>query len=578
MVQLTLDIKNSLRSIVLDHDVDVPMRDGARLKANVFRPTAEGRYPVLMTLGPYGKDLHFSVNSPAAWTDLTENHPEVFANSSGRYMAFETPDPEIWVPQDYVLVRVDSRGAAKSPGRLDVNSPAEFRDFHDAIEWAATQPWCNGKVGLLGISYFASGQWYVASLQPPHLGAILPWQGTYDFYRGRTRQGGLFCNGFVQRWWNRQVYKQHGNGECEYRDMFTGDRLTGPDSLPESQLRANREEYVENILHHPLLDDWYAARSGDLSKISIPALVVANYGGLGLHLRGTIEGWRWISSREKWLKVQRGSYFVSFFHPDNVLLQRRFFDRYLKGMDNGWEREPRVEVQVRSSDDGVSSTVRTSAWPVPETQWTRLYLDSGARSLTPDARSTSSSVSYAALGAGVSFKSAPLDRAMDIAGPVKARLHVSSTVPDMDIFATLRAFDPDGREMTFYASDEPAFPVSMGWLRVTHRKLDPVRTTEWLPYHSHDEHQPLEPGVVYEIDVEIWPASVSLPAGSWIELLLAGTDFERPGATGTHKGSGPFIHTDPVDRPVDRYSGENAIHTGPDHRTYLLLPVLPSTN
>src|SRR6185436_10948352 len=172
-----------------------------------------------MTFGPYGKDLHFSVHQPAAWENLTTTAPEILANSSGKHMVFETPDPEAWVPHGYVVVRVDSRGACKSAGKLDVNSPTEFRDFHDAIEWAGVQSWSNGKVGLLGISYYACGQWFVASLRPPHLAAIVPWQGTYDFYRGRTRQGGLFCNGFVQRWWNRNVAKQHGNAACDFKDM-----------------------------------------------------------------------------------------------------------------------------------------------------------------------------------------------------------------------------------------------------------------------------------------------------------------------------------------------------------------------
>ena len=573
-MQFTVDIKSG--QMLLDHDLDVPMRDGAQLKANVFRPLGEGRYPVLMTFGPYGKDIHFSQHQPAPWKNLQETAPEVFEQSTGKFMVFETPDPEAWVPHGYVVVRVDSRGACKSPGRLDVNSPAEFRDFHDAIEWAGEQPWSNGKVGLSGISYYACGQWFVASLKPKHLAAILPWQGTYDFYRGRTRQGGLFCNGFVGRWWNRNVAKQHGNAACEFKDMITGDRVTGPVTISDADRAANREEYLDNILAHPQLDAWYAARSGDLSKIDIPALVVANFGGLGLHLRGTIEGWRWIASNDKWLKVQRGSYFVSYFLPQNVALQRRFFDRYLKGEANGWEQEPRVEIEVRSTDDGVKRVVRDTAYPLAAAKARRLHLDAGAKALKAEPAAKASSVTYEATGAGVAFVTAPLDKDFEFAGPIKARLHVSSSTPDMDLFATVRAYDPSGKEATFFASDEPAFPVSMGWLRVTHRKPDPKRTSDWIPYHAHDEYQPLEPGRIYEIDVEIWAASLFLPKGSRVELLLAGRDFERPGATGTHRGSGPFIHTDPVDRAPEKFSGRHTIHSGPDHPSYLQLPELPA--
>jgi putative CocE/NonD family hydrolase len=182
----------------LDKYVGVPMRDGALLSANIFCPDAEGRFPVLITLGPYGKDVHLSQFMPEVWERLRQRQPEIFERTSGKYLVWETPDPEMWVPHGYVLVRIDSRGVGASPGRLDVNSPAEFRDFYDAITWAGEQPWSNGRVGLLGISYFAAGQWSVAAMRPSHLKAMLPWQGTYDFYRDRTRQGGIFGSGFVK--------------------------------------------------------------------------------------------------------------------------------------------------------------------------------------------------------------------------------------------------------------------------------------------------------------------------------------------------------------------------------------------
>jgi len=167
--------------MLLEQNTDVPMRDGAILRANVYRPNADGRFPVLMTFGPYGKDVPLREFMLEAWDRLNTTYPEILAASSCKHLVFERPDPEMWVPDGYVVINVDSRGAGKSPGRLDPNSPAEFRDFYDAIEWAGTQPWSSGKVGLLGISYYAAGQWFVAAMRPPHLAAILPWQGTYDF-------------------------------------------------------------------------------------------------------------------------------------------------------------------------------------------------------------------------------------------------------------------------------------------------------------------------------------------------------------------------------------------------------------
>ncbi len=188
------------------------------------------------------------------------------------------PDPEMWVPDGYVVISVDSRGAGKSPGRLDPNSPAEFRDFYDAVEWAGTQSWSSGKVGLLGISYYAAGQWFVAAMRPPHLAAILPWQGTYDFYRDRTRQDGIYASGFLKRWWNRSVLRnQHGNPDTDCRDIYTGERATGPATLSQARLAANRTDYLGDVLAHPLNDSFYQDRTPDLSKIEYPALVIANW-------------------------------------------------------------------------------------------------------------------------------------------------------------------------------------------------------------------------------------------------------------------------------------------------------------
>jgi hypothetical protein len=210
---------------------------------------------------------------------------------------------------------------------------------------------------------------------------------------------------------------------------------------------------------------------------------VANWGGLALHLRGTIGGFQSIASREKWLKVQGGSYFHTFLVPGGVGLQRKFFDRYLKGIDNGWEREPKVEVAVRAPDDTVKRTITGDAWPLPGTRWTRLYLDAGGRSLEWANPKDAASASYPALSEGVTFSTAPLDRDMELAGPIKARLCVASSTADLDLFVTLCAFDPQGNEVTFFSATEPKAPVSQGWLRVTQRKIDPARSTEYQPVH-----------------------------------------------------------------------------------------------
>ncbi len=550
---------------ILDKDVAVMTRDGTSLCANVFRPDAAGRFPVVMTLGPYGKDVHMKEFQPPPWENLCKFYPAITENSSCEYLGFETPDPETWVPDGFVIVKVDSRGAGKTPGHLDVNSPREYQDFYDAIEWAGSQPWSNGNVGLLGISYYAASQWNVAALKPPHLKAILPWQGTPDFYNGRTRQGGILASGFTRGWFGRSVLRdQHGNPESPFHDIFTGARNTGPESLTPEQLKANREDYYGELLKHPLNDDWYKARSARYENITIPALVVANWGGLGLHLFGTIAGYMNIASPKKWLKVFTDSYFISFLMPEHVAIQKRFFDHYLKGLDNGWEKEPKVEVRVRAPQDGVHRTVIDTQWPLSGTRPTKLWLDADTNSLETTLPARAASVSYPGMGDGPAF-SITASEDMEFAGPGVAHLWVSTTTTDIDLFAVLRAYDDKGQELSFITILDPKAPVTMGWMRASHRTLDARRSTELIPFYPHETARPLHPGAVVDVQVQLWPGSLFLPKGYRLELSIAGKDF---------KEAGWWTHDDPVDRPAEKMGGTVTLHTGGAQASYLLLPII----
>ncbi len=566
---------DQIYDMLVETNIAIPMRDGARLSANVYRPKADGKFPVIMTFGPYGKDVPLRQFMQEAWDRLNETYPEILAASSCKHLVFERPDPEVWIAHGYILINVDSRGAGKSPGKLDPNSPAEFRDFFDTIEWAGAQGWSSGKVGLLGISYYAASQWFVASMRPKYLAAMLPWQGTYDFYRDRTRLDGIYSAGFLKRWWNVSVLRnQYGNPKTNCTDIYTGERVTGPASLSDEELKANASDYLEDVLDHPLNDEFYRARTPDLSKIDIPALVVANWGGLGLHLRGTIRGFMGLASKQKWLKVQGGSYFHTFLQPKNVALQKRFFDRFLKNIDNGWDKEPPVEVEVRAPGDTIKHTRRSHVWPLQETQWTKYFIDNAGSRLTPSAPPSAAKATYPALSGGVTYSTPAFEKETEFAGPVKAKIFVSSTTPDMDIFATLCAFDAEGKEMTFIAAPEPRAPLTQGWLRVSQRKIDPERSKEFLPYYPHDERQPLTPGEVYEVDLEIWPMAITLPPGAKLALTIQGKDFERPGATGPMRGVAWFTHDEPRDRPAELFAGENTLHTGGQYQSYLLLPLI----
>lgn len=568
--------------MVIDKDVSIPLRDGTHVVANVFRPAVEGRWPVILTYGPYGKDVHFGEYWPEVFAALKDNHPEITEHSSLRHMVFETPDPEVWTRFGYAVVRVDSRGAGKSRGLLAPNSPQEFIDAADAVEWAGRASWSNGRVGLIGISYYAAGQWMIAQHRPPHLAAMQPWQGTSDFYRDRTRKGGIFSSGFVQMWWNSVVINQYGNGDSPLTDYFTGERNTGP-ALSAGELAANRVDYIQDILDHPLEDDWYKARSADLSQIDIPTLVGANWGGLQVHLRGTILGFTGIASRHKWLRVQRGSYFEQFYLPENAETQRRFFDRYLKGDESAWADEPKVQLVVRGIDDTIARTIKSERWPLPQSAEYRLHLDGSTMLLSANEPKTPARITYSATSESAVFSSPSIAEPLTFAGPISLKLRLASSSVDADIFVTLRAYRPDGTEATFYTAADSA-PVSMGWLRASHRRVDPQRSGFLRPFHPHADSQPLRPGEDYDLDVELWPASLHLPEGSRLELTVKGHDFVRPESAadidtahteGEHKltlAATGSIHDHPADRPLEKFGGDHTISTGPGVAAYLSLP------
>src|SRR6202041_3882867 len=159
------EVTETRDGITIDWDVPITMDDGLVVRADVYRPIKQGKYPAIVSYGPYAKWLLFQDGYSTAWEIMVGEHPDVAAGSTNKYQSWEVVDPKKWVPDGYVCVRVDSRGAGRSPGYIDPFSPRETKDFSDCIEWAAEQTWSNGKIGLAGISYYAINQ--VAGLQPP---------------------------------------------------------------------------------------------------------------------------------------------------------------------------------------------------------------------------------------------------------------------------------------------------------------------------------------------------------------------------------------------------------------------------
>jgi predicted acyl esterase len=568
-------------NLQIEWDVAIAMDDGIILRADVFRPVGQGKHPVILSYGPYAKGLSFQEGYKGNWARLIEAAPEVLVGSTNKYQNWELVDPERWVPEGYACVRIDSRGAGRSPGMLDVWSPRETSDLYQCVEWAGTQSWSSGKVGINGISYYAMNQWTVGAMRPPHLAALCIWEGSSDYYRELCRHGGILSD-FFRSWFPRQVVSmQHGMGDRGRKSVVTGELVAGPETFSDSELAANRADSSGEAKRRKFYDEYYAARTADFSRITAPLLSAANWGGMGLHTRGNFEGYLAAGSEQKWLEVHGDTHFTHFYSQYGEALQKKFFGYFLKGEDTGWDKQPRVSLNIRHPNEKFLLRGENE-WPLARTQWTQYFLHPDGFLLTPKPSPQSTTLAYDAGGDGLTFRTPPLTKSIEITGPVAAKIWLSSQTTDADVFLALRLFDPYGKEITFIGSNDPRVPIGLGWLRASQRKLDAKKSLPYRPWHTHDEEWPLQPGQAVELDVEIWPTSIVIPAGYQLAVSIRGKDYEvdgkdiaLPNAPYPMKGVGPFLHVDPDDRPPGIFATQNTLHFSEDQRPYLLLPVIP---
>jgi len=575
-------VDSGVRGLALDHNASVTMTDGVQLRVNIYRPEKPGRYPVLMLMGPYGKDTKYA-DAPAykaSWAKLLAKYPDLCKKSSCRYLRFEAPDPERWVQNGYIFIAADSRGTGASPGMLDPFSPREIEDYATLITWASHQPWSTGKVGLVGTSYHAINQWLVAARQPEGLAAILPWEGAFDYYREIATTGGIPNLAAWKFWWDHQVVTdQHGNGESPLIDTVTGERSTGEVRSPEL-LKQDRVGPVDAWLSQPLDGAFYQERTPDPSRIVVPLLCVGNWEGW------SEKGYVAAASKAKWLRIETGDHLTPFYSEESLAVQKLFYDHFLKGEKNGWESEAPVAVQMRRPDGATWQTA--AVWPLPKTQADRYYLDAVNGGMSPAKGSApASEKSYPAMGEGVTFKTEPFAEDVNFTGPAMAKLWVRSSTADMDIFATLRLIDPEGRDLTFVGNTNPRVPLINGLLRVSLRSVDPTKSTEFEVYHPNLAAQPMTPGELYEVDVDFqYPLSIVVPKGYRLALTVAGKDwqfasseqtvtskdYEEPNAQNT----GLFYAEHPNRDPA-LFNGTSTIATGAGHASYVLLPHVPTS-
>ena len=547
--------------MIVEKDVKISLRDGGYLYADIFRPdTATEKFPAIANITVYNKDKLWIPPS-----DLEEE--------ANPYMNWEAANPLWWVPRGYVCVRIDSRGTGKSPGRCEPSSYQESVDFYDCIEWLAKQDWCSGNLGTLGISYHAACQWRLANLNPPSLKAIIPWEGRADQYRDQAYHGGIFSMGFLGNWVNQHMA----------RHLLGRTRKYNPDSFSPDMLW--------QYLTHDLDSEWWRMCSARWDEIKVPVYTVGNWGGWGLHLRGNTEAYLCAASKQKKLRIHTGDHFRPFHSNEGKVDQLRFFDYWLKGMQNGIMDEPPIKLEIRTGGSKKPYAFRfENEWPLARTQWTKMYFSiEKERSpeethtegrLVSEPMTTARKISYsgsnpnkAGIGSGssapgigrsgVSFVTDPMLKDTEITGPLMANVWVSSTAEDMDVMVTLRNIDPDGNEVFELGQQGQPVVLTKGWLRASHRKLDTAKSLPYRPYHAHNERLWLEPDVPVECQIEIISTCIVLKKGHQLRVDIHAQDSA---------GSGNFTH-------FHADYNEEAIHTfhaGGNMNSYLLLPIIPS--
>ena len=578
------ELRRNIRGIVKLTDVRIPLRDGSYVLGDVFRPANEGQYPVIMSMGFYGKAFYHECICNADEALEKEKLEDRFfsGNPDGlQYENHESVDTSVWVPHGYICIRVDPRGVGKSPGVQAPFSRQEAEDYYDAIEWAGVQPWSNGNVGLWGMSYLAMGQHNVASLQPPHLKAMIA-QGTdADIYNEALYGGGIFGEGFWNWWWKAWT----GNNSCGERretDWMARVHAT-PFNDPEAYGPTG------SIFMRPELD-----------KATAPVWIVGPQAGAVIHQLGSSETFIHSTGAKARKFDFIDAWFPNCYAPATVVQHRQWFDHWLKNIDNGVTDEPPVRVQLRTGNGGYR-LLEEAEWPIARTEYRRWYLDATVsdwqgdvrrtdlRRITPEAPQVEASASYDAaveLGqpmlspmgpvggpprwsTGIAFVSDPMAEDMALIGYMKAGLWVSSTGKDMDVFVSLRVLDEHGREIRYDAPIHPAHPihaapVGHGLLKVSHRKIDEARSTEYWPVHTHAEadYAPLNSGEVVGIELGLNPSTAMIPKGCRLRVDIQ-----------------PYA---PDGAPVRAYDESyhagalNAVHTGPERPSYIQLPIVPA--
>lgn len=522
--------------MLIERNVGFRLSHGATMYFDLYRPAgaaAEVDLPIILAWSPYGKHR----------TSATFRYPGSGVEDGwmSRHTAFEAPDPAYWCAAGYAVVYADPPGLWYSEGEMHHGGPQETADCSEFIEWLGQRPWSNGKVGMSGVSYLTCIQWQVGAQSPPHLAAINPWEGFSDWYREFGYHGGLRDTAFVPR----------ATSLINFSTTQTEDTNT-------------------NMIAHPLYDEYWASKDVDLSAIKVPAFVVASWSDHGLHTRGTLEAFKAMSSQQKWLEVHGRKKWGYYYNPENVARLRQFFDHFLKGTGPGPNAWPKVRLEVR--ERAYVGTFRNeNEWPLARTDYRSLHLDAASGRLIDTVPVTESQVSYVAddKASSVRFDHVFADGA-ELTGTMALRLWVETDrSDDADLFVAIQKLGADGEAVPFcWYSLYDTGPIALGWLRASHRALDPEKSRPEQPFHTHLKEEMLTPGQPVPVDIEIWASSTHFAPGEGLRVVVKGSDIYNTVVPGLPM----LLHEETRNR------GNHTIRTGGRYDSRLLVPVIPDRN
>jgi predicted acyl esterase len=541
----------------IEKDVSIRVRDGVKLYADVYCPDAAGKFPALLSYSCYGKDMQGLYV------------PEGIGFSTRGSGGNEAGNSEYFVSRGYVHVIAECRGTGYSEGVYSYYGQKEQEDGYDIVEWIAQQPWCNGNVGMLGMSYFAIAQYFTAAQQPPHLKAICAYEAYTDAYRHSGYHGGML-NLFRVLWWN--IVPAHTTEVASTKE-FSSEQLKSmvEDLRNNGDIKAYPYLYLATMvpeknpplfdaLMHPYDGPYYWERSAytKFDKIEIPCYCISRWNGWPIHLSGAFDAYNGIKGLTKLMIMNTPSLLGPNRpwreHHDLVL---RWYDHWLKGLDTGLMDEPPIKILIQVTDEWRYE----NEWPLARTKWTKFYLREGELlSEAPPSydEKTDSFTNIAWLKPreeipGVKYTTPQLTEDVEITGPISLYLYASLSTQDADWIINIKDIDVDGTERM----------ITKGWLKASHRELDRSKSKPYKPHHPHTISLPAEPGKIYEYPIEVRETSNVFKAGHRIQLVIKGQDSERD-------EHGAWHHL-----PSVTETKHQIFHTD-KYQSYLLLPVIPA--